>query len=183
MLDKSARAGLEPDKTAQKEGPSMRHAIVALCLVLVPACTMETPEATTPAAQAAPVPQAVAGVTDTTGLGPQINAFRADNGRAPLAVSADLTVAADLHARDMVENGYFSHTGLNGSTVARRVRASGCNWTGVAENIAQGQTSADQAMTTWINSAGHRANLLGPYTRYGAARAGSTWVLVFASGC
>jgi len=94
-----------------------------------------------------------------------------------------LAAAARAHAQDMVSAGFFSHTGSNGSTVGTRLRAAGCDWSGAAENIAQGQTSPEEAMTTWINSAGHRANLLGNYTELGTARIGATWVMVFAAGC
>ncbi len=83
----------------------------------------------------------------------------------------------------MTANGFFAHAGSDGSTVSDRARVPGCTWTGLAENIASGQTSPDAALTAWINSPGHRRNLLGPYERMGQARAGDLWVGVYGMSC
>ncbi len=159
----------------------MRIPVVVFAVALVAACTTGPVPVTTASGPAA-MAVAVSGAQDA-GLATLINNFRASEGRGPMVPTASLTQAAAAHAQDMVAQGYFSHTGLNGSSVGARVRAAGCSWSGVAENIAQGQTSAEQAMGIWVNSSGHRANLLGPYPTFGAARVGNTWVLVFASGC
>jgi uncharacterized protein YkwD len=133
---------------------------------------------------AAPTVNAVAvSSSQDAGLTTLINAFRAANGKGPVVAVPSLTAAAQGHAQDMVANAFFSHDSLNGASVGDRARANGCSWTGVSENIAQGQTSPEQAMQSWIDSPGHRRNLLGPYGQIGPARVGNTWVLVLASGC
>ena len=86
----------------------------------------------------------------------QTNAARARNGLPPLAADGQLMNGARNHARWMARNRSLSH----GS--------------GVAENIAMGQTSATEATSSWMQSSGHRANMLdGGHTRIGVAIAHS----------
>lgn len=109
-----------------------------------------------------------------------VNCARGQNGLAPLFSNALLEAAALAHAQDMVTNNYFSHTGLNGSTVGTRVTAVGYIWVAVGENIAQGQTTDYQVFNDWMNSTGHRANILSPtFVEIGVGRVGNTWVQVF----
>ena len=63
---------------------------------------------------------------------------------------------------------FFSHTGADGSTVGDRVQNSGYQYSNAGENIAAGQTTAVDVVEGWINSPGHRANILNPnYTEIG----------------
>lgn len=73
---------------------------------------------------------------------------------------ATLASVAAAHSTDMAGNGYFSHTGLDGSNVGDRVSAAGYNWSYVAENIAAGQGSVAAVMNSWSASAGHCANMM-----------------------
>lgn len=159
----------------------MRHIVTLFALAALAACTTQTMQTT--ATSTAPALAAAPAATSGAGLLSLVNDYRATQGKGPLVSTASLNAAAAAHAQDMVNNAFFSHTGSGGSTVGSRTRANGCSWSGVAENIAQGQTAPSAAMTTWINSDGHRRNLLGPYTQFGEARIGNTWVAVFASGC
>jgi uncharacterized protein YkwD len=111
--------------------------------------------------------------------------MRAQNGLGALREDAHLTRAAQAYAEDMARHGYFSHTGRDGSTVVTRARAAGCNGRGYfAENIAWGQSSANDAFQGWAASAGHRANMLGlNYGAFGLGQSAGFWVLVFADGC
>lgn len=113
-----------------------------------------------------------------------VNDERARAGVAPLTANGLLTTAAGAHAADMAVNGFFSHTGSDGSSSADRATRAGYNWSSVGENIAMGATSAEQVMEMWMNSSGHRANILnGSFTEIGVAldsRGGSLWVQVFA---
>jgi uncharacterized protein YkwD len=115
----------------------------------------------------------------------RVNEERAAEGAAPLTRNALLDAAAAEHAADMVDNMYFSHTGSDGSTVAERVSAQGYSWSTVGENIAYGPSDADGVMDLWMNSPGHRANILnGSYTEIGIAldnRGLPYWVQVFAA--
>lgn len=90
------------------------------------------------------------------------NQFRAQNQLAPLTLNVELNAAALGHSRDMALRDYFSHTGLNGSTLSDRARAVGYAARSLGENIAAGQTTPATVVQGWINSPGHRANLLNP---------------------
>lgn len=78
----------------------------------------------------------------------------------PLTLDTRLRTAARLHSRDMANNNYFSHTGLNGSTAAQRIAAAGYTGSLLGENIAAGNATAAATMTQWMNSAGHCANIM-----------------------
>jgi uncharacterized protein YkwD len=96
------------------------------------------------------------------------NAERQKYNLAPLTLSSQLGQAAQGHADDMANNNYFSHTGLNGSSVSDRVRATGYSYRSVGENIAAGQRSPSDVIQGWMNSTGHRANILNSgYTQIG----------------
>lgn len=137
-------------------------------------------------------PPIVAGATyqaDTTrdaSFGDLINSVRADNGVTALTYDARLDGAAQAHADDMLANDYFSHTGLDGSTVGERVTAQGYVWSYVGENLGKGQTSEQQVLNGWVGSPGHHANNINPnFKNFGLGRAGTggdtRWVLVFAA--
>jgi uncharacterized protein YkwD len=90
-----------------------------------------------------------------------VNSKRAQQNLGPLAVSAELTNAAQAYAVAMAQGGFFSHTSPNGSTFISRDEAGGyTGWSYLEENLAAGQTSPDQAVSAWLNSPEHRANLL-----------------------
>ncbi|MEY7979636.1 CAP domain-containing protein, partial [Streptomyces pilosus] len=87
------------------------------------------------------------------------NTERAKAGCGPVKLDDRLARAAQLHSEDMSANDYFSHTGQNGSSFVDRAKAQGHPSPG-AENIARGQSSAASVMDAWMNSEGHRANIL-----------------------
>ncbi|MGJ8609873.1 MAG: CAP domain-containing protein [Octadecabacter sp.] len=112
-----------------------------------------------------------------------LNRERAQAGRAALTWNAELTAASQAHAQDMFSNDYFSHTGRNGSSFSDRARAAGYGCA-AAENIAFGQQSEADVMSAWMNSAGHRRNiLLGDAREFGIGRVGDIWVLMMGRGC
>lgn len=88
-----------------------------------------------------------------------VNQNRQQAGCAPLKDDSRLDTAAQAHSDDMADNDYFSHTTPAGVTFDQREKAAGYPSPG-GENIAQGQTSAQQVMTDWMNSPGHKANIL-----------------------
>lgn len=88
------------------------------------------------------------------------NNFRRENGLQNLVLDQNLDTAADNHSRDMARQDYFSHTGQNGSKPWDRAETAGYESRFVGENIAAGQRSAQAVVTGWINSPGHRANML-----------------------
>jgi uncharacterized protein YkwD len=89
-----------------------------------------------------------------------VNVERAKAGCGALTSDSRLVAAANAHSADMANNNYFSHTGRNGSDVADRVEAAGYRWSAIAENIAKGQQTPAAVMTAWMNSSGHRTNIL-----------------------
>ncbi len=60
----------------------------------------------------------------------------------------------------MAANNYFSHTGLDGTTFAARIKSTGYRYRRAAENIAAGHTTPDDVVAAWMSSPGHRANIL-----------------------
>ncbi len=111
-----------------------------------------------------------------------VNAARANDGKNPLKLDTKLIAAAEVHANDMNDNNIFSHTGSDGSSVSDRVNRQDYSWNAVAENIANGQRNAQQVHDAWMNSPGHRTNILNArYTEIGLSRVANLWVQVFAN--
>jgi len=88
------------------------------------------------------------------------NQFRAQNGLAALKANLELNAAAQGHSEDMANQDYFDHTGKNGSLPWDRAKVVGYEARTMGENIAAGQTTPESVVQGWINSPGHRANLL-----------------------
>ena len=89
------------------------------------------------------------------------NAQRTANRCPALRSDARLVAAARAHSADMVQQGFFSHTGSNGSNFVAREIAAGYPRRGPsAENIAWGYRTPRDVVTGWMNSPGHRANIL-----------------------
>ncbi|MDV6374295.1 CAP domain-containing protein [Deinococcus arenicola] len=78
----------------------------------------------------------------------------------PLQAESRLGKAAQGHAANMADRDYFSHTSQDGRTLKDRVNATGYPWRSIAENIAAGQTGAQEVVTGWLNSEGHCHNLM-----------------------
>lgn len=96
-----------------------------------------------------------------------VNQDRADNGGLPaLKFDPTLRAGALAHSEDMSENNYFSHTSPTQGDFSARIKAAGIQCTAAGENIAM-YPSVQQAEVGFMNSAGHRANILGDYTRVG----------------
>jgi uncharacterized protein YkwD len=90
-----------------------------------------------------------------------VNQERAAAGCGPLRTDERLRSAARGHSQDMATNDYFSHTALNGSSFVDRSAAAGYPRDQAGgENIAMGYRTPADVMDGWMNSAGHRANIL-----------------------
>ncbi|WP_346345497.1 CAP domain-containing protein [Streptomyces sp. SID5643] len=89
-----------------------------------------------------------------------VNKERAAAGCSPVTANDRLTRAADDYSDVMASSGVMSHTGPDGSTMTTRVEAAGYRWSTLGENIARGQADASSVMKSWMNSPGHRANIL-----------------------
>jgi uncharacterized protein YkwD len=100
-----------------------------------------------------------------------INDYRASFGKAPLALSPGLTIAAKFHSTDMATKHYFSHTSLDGTDFAGRLRRSYDFSTAMGENIAAGHASGAATFEQWRKSPGHNANMLSDdFTAIGISR-------------
>ncbi|GGR27490.1 CAP domain-containing protein [Streptomyces roseolus] len=89
-----------------------------------------------------------------------VNAERAKAGCGPLTANATLARAAQAHSDDMAARDFFDHTNPDGADPGDRVTAAGYPWSTYGENIAMGQRTPEQVMEAWMNSPGHRANIL-----------------------
>jgi uncharacterized protein YkwD len=87
------------------------------------------------------------------------NRERADAGCGALRVDARLHAAARDHSEDQAAHNTMSHTGSDGSTPWERAERAGYT-EAMAENVAMGYRTAADVMNGWMNSAGHRANIL-----------------------
>ncbi len=92
----------------------------------------------------------------------RVNAARKKAGAQPLRSNSKLDLAAQKHAEDMLARNYFAHESPEKKTVRERATAAGYDWQRIGENIAEGQFSVDEVMDTWMNSPGHRKNILEP---------------------
>ena len=94
------------------------------------------------------------------------NARRAAAGVGPVTMHLGLVEAGKIHADDQVgarcAQGYLTHTGTDGSRFWNRIDRAGWNVNGGGENLACGQVTAEQVVQGWMDSAGHRRNLLDP---------------------
>jgi uncharacterized protein YkwD len=102
----------------------------------------------------------------------RLNALRVSRGLAPLNASPGLFSAADRHSREMARHGYCGHDSANGASFWSRISnfyGRGAAWRGwsVAENVLchPRRLSAAAALSRWLASPGHRANLLAPQWR------------------
>ena len=114
-----------------------------------------------------------------------VNTERASRGLQLLTTATNVSKAARMKAQDMVNKNYFSHTSPTYGSPFNMMENMGISFSAAGENIAEGQKSAQEVMTAWMNSPGHRANILNPsYTVIGvgaAKTAGGTlsWVQEF----
>ena len=135
-----------------------RHPAPPRPTMSAPAPTRTAPSAPNPPAPSTAAPAPSGGVT--TQVVTLTNAERAKAGCGPLTVNATLTAVAQAHSQDMATHDYFDHNSQDGRTPFDRMTAAGYRYSTAAENIAAGQRTPQDVMTAWMNSPGHRANIL-----------------------
>ena len=111
------------------------------------------------------------------------NSARGQNGYAALVEDGALSEAAAVRAREIARS--FSHTRPSGASFSSALNESGVTYLRAGENIASGQKSASEVVNAWMNSPGHRANILNSnYSRIGSASVNIDgtlyWVQLFA---
>ncbi|AIQ69730.1 CAP domain-containing protein [Paenibacillus graminis] len=153
--------------------------------VATPAPTVK-PAAPVATAKPAAIPAAPA-VSDATGTAAftqqivtLVNKERAAAGLSPVSALASLNKVAAAKATDMRANNYFSHTSPTYGSPFDMMSAFGVTYQYAGENIAMGQRTPQEVMTAWMNSAGHRANILSANFNYiGVGFDNNYWVQEF----
>lgn len=109
-----------------------------------------------------------------------VNQERAKAGLKPLAIDKPLAAMALDKAKDMYQNRYFDHTSPSYGSPFDMMKSYGIRYTYAGENIAMGQRNPQEVMNGWMNSPGHRQNILNPnYTKIGVAYYQNYWVQEF----
>ena len=116
-----------------------------------------------------------------------VNAERAKAGLKPLKADWELARVARFKSEDMRDNRYFDHNSPIYGTPFQMMKSFGINYRSAGENIAAGQTTAESVMQAWMNSPGHKKNILSPtFTHIGVGYAkggsyGHYWTQQFMS--
>lgn len=192
----ASAACMEPAQAAQR-CTVQRHAYIRICgdwweIPLRPGEELpaQPPEEETPPAEEAPpqeepdAPEESGGVQEAAAaVASFVNAARQDAGLSELELDADLCAAAQARAQEIAQS--FSHTRPDGSSCFTILEEFGISYRATGENIAMGQRTPEEVMDGWMNSSGHRANILnGTFTSIGVGYyvdgAGAAhWVQIF----
>lgn len=111
-----------------------------------------------------------------------VNKQRAKHGLAALEHNWELSRVARYKSQDMKDNGYFSHTSPTYGSPFQMMKSFGISYRTAGENIARGQATPAAVVNAWMNSAGHRANILNAsFTQIGVGyvASGRYWTQMF----
>lgn len=111
-----------------------------------------------------------------------VNNIRAQNGLSQLKSNWELCRVARYKSQDMLDNGYFSHTSPVYGSPFTMMKNFGISYTTAGENIAMGYRTPSEVVNAWMNSSGHRANILNAnYTQIGVGyvASGNYWTQMF----
>ena len=111
-----------------------------------------------------------------------VNEIRVQNGLSALTYNWELSRVARYKSQDMVDNRYFSHTSPTYGTPFQMIRSFGLSYRSDGKNIAYGQRTPQAVVNAWMNSSGHRANILSSsYTQIGVGYVanGHYWTQMF----
>ena len=154
------------------------------CLLLLP-CSYALAESTYSGCSGAVV--AAQNSSYETQVVELVNQRRAEQGLPPMKLIPELTNAARYHAADMAADDYFTHASqdrVNGELVevctwSARIKNFYTDYWSLGENIAWGYRSPESVMQGWMDSSGHRSNILGNYTEIGVGFINNRWVQDF----
>lgn len=110
------------------------------------------------------------------------NQERQKNGLQPLTMDPKVSKVAQTKAEDMTSKHYFSHTSPTYGSPFKMLEDFGVDYKTAAENIAQGQTTPEQVVNSWMNSSGHRQNILSKNVTHigvGYSSGGNNWSQMF----
>lgn len=111
-----------------------------------------------------------------------VNEIRRKNGLGTLSEDWELSRVARYKSQDMKDNNYFSHTSPVYGSPFDMIKNFGIRYKAAAENIAKGQKTPEAVVNAWMNSSGHRANILNAsYTKIGVGyiKSGNYWTQMF----
>jgi len=111
-----------------------------------------------------------------------VNEIRRQNGLGELKANWELSRVARIKSQDMKDKGYFSHNSPTYGTPFQMMKSFGISYRSAGENIAKGQRSPEAVVNAWMNSSGHRANILNSsYTEIGVGyvASGNYWTQMF----
>ena len=111
-----------------------------------------------------------------------VNEIRVKNGLHKLTADWELSRVARYKSQDMKNNNYFSHTSPVYGTPFQMMKSFGIRYRSAGENIAKGQATPQAVVNAWMNSSGHRANILNSsYTHIGVGYVanGNYWTQMF----
>ena len=111
-----------------------------------------------------------------------VNAERAKAGLSPLSMNWELSRVARYKSEDMRQRGYFDHTSPTYGSPFDMMRSFGITYRAAGENIAMGYSTPAAVVNAWMNSSGHRANILSAkFTQLGVGyvSSGSYWTQMF----
>jgi uncharacterized YkwD family protein len=171
-------------KIAQKNGVSLSKLIAANPQIqninwIYPGESIHLPTSTTSQPAGNYTQQTTTG-SFATQVAALVNQERAKAGLAPLRLDSSLSNVAMVKAKDMSNNNYFSHYSPTYGSPFDMMNRYGISFGYAGENIAMGQQSPTQVMTDWMNSQGHRENILSPnYDSIGVAFYNGYWVQEF----
>ena len=150
------------------------------------ATTTSKPQVTTTAPQATTAPTTTSPKADNLAFERRVvelvNEQRAANGLAPLTLNEKLANVARVKSQDMHDKNYFSHTSPTYGSPFDMMHSFGITYRSAGENIAMGYTSPEAVMEGWMNSPGHRANILNAsFTQIGVGyvASGNYWTQEF----
>lgn len=154
-----------------------RHPILVLALVAVGVFTVMSTAVTLAAPPGEPISQIEQQLVNA------VNAERKKVGAQPLIVNYSLMEAAWKHTVHQANIRSICHEGCGDGTVRSRIEATGYKWADFGENVAMGQPSVSAVMTAWMNSSGHKRNILNKdFTDIGVGHVTSNthyWTQVF----
>lgn len=170
-------------KPAQAPAPVVTKPVQPAPVVTKPAQPAPAPVVTKPAAPAPvvtqPKPQApTSNTVSSSNLNYEqkvvelVNIERQKNGLAPLKMDSAISNVARTKSKDMATNNYFAHQSPTYGSAGNMLTQFGINWSAWGENIAYGQRTPEAVVTAWMNSSGHRANILNTtFTKIGVGYA------------
>ena len=172
----------KPETSAEPETPSASDTPETPAQPEEPVIPVEPETPPEPEEPAEPVLQTGNFSSEAQAILTLVNDYRAQYGLSPLELDETLCTVAQVKARDMHDNRYFSHNSPTYGSPFDLMDRYGVRYRSAGENIAYGYATAQAVMTAWMNSEGHRANILNAsYGKLGVGYVadGSYWVQEF----